>query len=74
MVPKKNTSPPHLADAPVIGKDGKARAIAARLGVCSQTIFRWADDGKLRRYKINARVVLFDEREVSALLSSSRVG
>jgi hypothetical protein len=39
-----------------------------------RTIFRWADDGKLARHKINARVVLFDEAEVTALIDSARVG
>lgn len=51
----------------------KAKAIAERLGVCPRTIFRWADDGKLARHKINARVVLFDEAEVLALIQSARV-
>ena len=51
----------------------KAKAIAERLGVCPRTIFRWADDGKLARHKINARVVLFDEAEVLALNRAARV-
>lgn len=51
----------------------KAKAIAERLGVCPRTIFRWADDGKLARHKINARVVLFDEAEVLALIRAARV-
>lgn len=51
----------------------KAKAIAERLGVCPRTIFRWADDGKLARHKINARVVLFDEAEVLALLQAAKI-
>lgn len=51
----------------------KAEAIANRLGVCRRTIFRWADQGKLVRYKVNARVVLFDEAEVMALIEDARV-
>ena len=51
----------------------KAKAIAERLGVCPRTIFRWADDGKLARHKINARVVLFDEAEVLALLHAAKI-
>lgn len=51
----------------------KAKTIAERLGVCPRTIFRWADDGKIARHKINARVVLFDEAEVLALIDSARV-
>jgi len=61
--------------APVAQFDGlagrkfsKAKSIADRLGVCSRTIFRWADAGKITRHKINARVMLFDEAEVLTLL------
>lgn len=51
----------------------KARKLASRFGVCPKTIFRWADDGKIARFKINDRVVLFDEAEVSAFIEGSRV-
>jgi predicted DNA-binding transcriptional regulator AlpA len=51
----------------------KAKVLAQKLGVCPRTIFRWADDGKLARHKINARVVLFDESEVLALIEAARV-
>jgi len=52
----------------------KAKPIAARLGICSRTLFRWADDGKIARHKINARVVLFDEAEIVAFIESTRIG
>ena len=55
-------------------KFSKARSIAERLGICSRTIFRWADGVKITRHKINARVVLFDEVEVIAFIESARVG
>jgi hypothetical protein len=51
----------------------KAKVLAQKLGVCPRTIFRWADDGKIARHKINSRVVLFDEAEVLALIEASRV-
>ena len=51
----------------------KARVVAERLGVCPRTIFRWANDGKIARHKINARVVLFDEAEVLALIDGARI-
>lgn len=51
----------------------KAKIVAQRLGVCPRTIFRWANDGKLARHKINARVVLFDEAEVLSLIEAARV-
>jgi excisionase family DNA binding protein len=55
-------------------KFSKAKIIAERLSVCTRTIFRWADEGKIARHKINARVVLFNESEVMELIRSARVG
>ncbi|MBK8475120.1 MAG: hypothetical protein IPL39_02085 [Opitutaceae bacterium] len=52
----------------------KAKPIAARLGICTRTLFRWADAGMIARHEINARVVLFDEAEVAALIDSARIG
>ncbi len=52
----------------------KARSLAERLGVCPRTLFRWADAGLITRHKINARVVLFDEVEVAAMLEGARIG
>jgi len=52
----------------------KAKPIAARLGICPRTLFRWANDGKVARHKINARVVLFDEAEILTFIESTRVG
>lgn len=73
-----NTSTSHaIGLAPITGESirrfRKAKAIAEKLGVCPRTIFRWADGGMLTRHKINARVVLFDETEVLALIESTRV-
>jgi hypothetical protein len=51
-------------------KFSKAKSIAERLDICSRTIFRWADGGKITRHKINAHVVLFDEVEVIAFMSA----
>ena len=62
-----------VADGISARKFSKARVVAERLGVCPRTIFRWANDGKIARHKINARVVLFDEAEVLALIDSARV-
>lgn len=62
-----------IHDGQSVRKFGKAKVIAQRLGVCSRTIFRWADAGKIARHKVNARVVLFDEKEVVAFIESSRV-
>ena len=62
----------HSASA-TIRRFCKAKALAAKLGICSRTVFRWANDGKIARHKINARVVLFDEAEVVAFIESARV-
>ena len=62
-----------LTDSADVRKFSKARSIAARLGLCPRTIFRWADNGKITRHKINARVVLFDDAEVIALIDAARV-
>jgi hypothetical protein len=53
-------------------KFSKARTIADKLDVCPKTIFRWANQGKITRHKINARVVLFDESDVLAMLNSAK--
>lgn len=62
-----------VANGISVRKFSKAKVVAQRLGVCPRTIFRWADDGKLARHKVNARVVLFDEAEVIALLEAARI-
>jgi len=62
-----------VADGLSARKFGKAKVVAERLGVCPRTIFRWANDGKIARHKINARVVLFDEAEVLALIEAARI-
>ena len=54
-------------------KFSKAKSVAERLGICSRTVLRWADSGKITRYKINARTVLFDEAEVAMLIDSARM-
>ena len=62
-----------LADGLGGRRFSKAKSIAQRLRVCPRTIFLWADDGRIARHKINARVVLFDEAEVIALIESARI-
>ena len=56
-----------------IRKYSKARSIAARIGLHPKTIFRLADAGKIHRYKINDRVVLFCEEEIAAFIEAARV-
>ena len=64
---------PPQAAASVIRRFSKAKSLAVRLDICPRTIFRWADQGMITRHKINARVVLFDEAEVAALIESARI-
>jgi hypothetical protein len=70
---KRNLPTTPAAHGDAVRKFSKARTIARRLDVCSRTIFRWADQGKITRHKINDRVVLFDEAEVAALIGEARV-
>ncbi len=60
-------------EAAGVRKFTKARPLAARLGINAKTIFRWADAGKISRFKVNDRVVLFDDAEVTAFIESARV-
>ena len=69
-----STAPGHSMMDPTDRKFIKARPLAARLGLSSRTIFRWADAGHFHRFKVNERVVLFDESEVLAFVQASRVG
>ena len=50
----------------------KPKAAAARLGVHVKTVMRWADSEAIHRYKLNARLVLFDEAEIAAVIEQSR--
>lgn len=77
MINKSSLSETEPADAPNDGASvrrfTKARPLAARLGINAKTLFRWAEAGKIARFKVNARVVLFDESEVIAFIESARV-
>ena len=57
----------------MMGTDRPAMEIIP-LGIRLRTLFRWADAGMITRYKINTRVVLFDDAEVVAFIESARVG
>lgn len=70
---KTNSRQSVLTSTATLSTFNKAKVIAQKLGVCPRTIFRWADDGKITRHKINARVVLFDEAEIVSLIESARV-
>ena len=51
----------------------KAKALASKLGVHPKTLFRWSQAGRIHRYKVTGRVVLFDESEVAELIENARV-
>ncbi|NUQ78925.1 MAG: helix-turn-helix domain-containing protein [Polyangiaceae bacterium] len=65
-----NTTP--TAPTPAF-KFSKAKVIASRLGVRTRTVFRWAEQGRITRHKVNAWLVLFNEAEVEALIESTRI-
>jgi len=68
MSKKSEQSP---IDAP--RRYSKAKPLATKIGVCTKSLFRWADEGLISRFKLNARLVLFDEAEVERYIQSSRV-
>jgi hypothetical protein len=70
---KTNSRQSVLTSTASLSTFNKAKVIAQKLGVCPRTIFRWADEGRITRHKINARVVLFDEAEIVTLIHSARV-
>lgn len=49
-----------------------AKLIALRVGLSSKTIHRWAKDGRIDRFKINARLTLFDSRQVREFIRAQR--
>lgn len=55
-------------------KFSKARPLARQVGLHPKTLFRLADAGKISAYRVNARLVLFDEAEVVALIEAGRTG
>jgi hypothetical protein len=51
----------------------RAKALAKKLGIHHLTLARWADEGRVSRYKVNDRVVLYDEGEVFDMIRSTKV-
>jgi predicted site-specific integrase-resolvase len=64
--------PTKLQPTPHLRQFIKPKVAAARLGVCTKTVMRMADAGAIHRYKLNARLVLFDEAEIAAMIEQSR--
>jgi hypothetical protein len=64
---------PGLADGAAVRKFSKARVLAPRFGICAKTLFRLADRGLIDRFKLNSRVVVFDEAQVAQLFEAARV-
>ena len=70
---KQTHIPNHTIGAPA-RKFSRARILANRYGICSRTVFRFADRGLINRYRVNARLVMFADDEVAAMFESSRAG
>lgn len=45
--------------------------VAAYLGVCRRTVFKMAEDGRIKPYKLGAKILRFDLNEVDAALEGS---
>ena len=52
----------------------KAKGIARKLGLNAKTISRWGAAGRITRFKLSPRVVLYSEREIGELIEAARVG
>ena len=63
----------NIKPVPVARKFSKARGLSHRFGICPKTLARWGVAGKISRFKINPRVVLFDEAEVVAFIESTKL-
>ena len=70
---KTNTVASDLTDASSLRTFSKAKSIAKQIGVHPKTLFRWAEEGRISRFKLNPRIVVFDLSEVAALINSARV-
>jgi hypothetical protein len=70
---KSSLTPTGLPVGASLDNFSKPRRLSARTGFHTKTFFRWADAGFIHRYKINGRVVLFDDAEVIAYIKSTRV-
>ena len=49
----------------------KAKGIARKLGLHSKTITRWGDAGRITKFKLSSRVVLYSEREIAELIQAA---
>ena len=49
----------------------RAKQIAQRIGVHALTIVKWANEGRIPRYKVSHSVVLFDQAEVLGYVTST---
>lgn len=70
MKKTKDSSSKDGTAAPPARVYSKARPLAARIGVSSKTLFRWAAAGRISTFRVNRRVVLFDEGQVLAFVQS----
>jgi len=64
---------PHASTSNGFGNLVRARDISTRLGLHPKTLRRWADSGLITRFKINSRLVFFDETEVLQFVQRARV-
>ena len=55
------------------GNYSKAKALANRLGIHPKTLARWGAAGKISRFKLNERVVLYNESEVMAFVMAAKI-
>jgi excisionase family DNA binding protein len=54
-------------------KKYRVKELCNYLGVSKSTVWRWAANGKIKSYKISAKVTVFDIDEVNKALFGSEV-
>jgi excisionase family DNA binding protein len=51
----------------------RSRDLAKWLGVSTPTVCRWARTGKLPAFRLNGRIIIFDQNEILKHLGQSRL-
>jgi hypothetical protein len=75
MAKKSSTTEPVSASAGTGPRSfSKARPLSRRVGLCPKTLHRLAAAGKIHAFRLNPRVVLFDQDEVIRLIEAGRTG
>ncbi|MDF9828652.1 putative site-specific integrase-resolvase [Ereboglobus sp. PH5-10] len=51
----------------------KPRDLSREFGISPKTLMRWAAAGKINRFKVNSRLVLFKREEIQSYIENAKV-